>query len=106
MITTEMVESKSKFKESEGRERLIRWLGEHRVSKHAFAKRVDVSQQAVTGWLDGLTRPDDESRAFIHLVTGIEPGAWRLPEDDERVAARRAKVEAEALRVLARRVAS
>jgi hypothetical protein len=82
-----MVEQKRdgvKIKDSAGRNHLVRWLSEHKVSKNAFASRVLVSPQAVTGWLDGLTQPDGHRRELIKIVTGIETSAWDLQEDIER----------------------
>jgi predicted transcriptional regulator len=88
----EQAQEGPKIRETAGRQSLTNWLRENGVSKHAFSKMVRVSQQAVTGWLRGLTSPDDHRRKLIEVVTAIEPSSWNVAEDVEKRAAELAEV--------------
>ena len=83
-----------RIKESPGRDSLRRWFEQTCSSKLGFAKRVKVSPQAVTAWLDGKSRPDDHKRALVRLVTGIAESDWNLPEEVERQRRELAEVQA------------
>jgi hypothetical protein len=88
----EQAQEGPKIRETAGRQSLTDWLRANKVTKNAFSKLVRVSQQAVTGWLRGLTGPDDHRRRLIQVVTGIEPSSWDVAEDVEKRAAELAEV--------------
>lgn len=69
-----------------------------RRTRGYIARSVGVSQPAVTGWLTGTSRPVEELRPALALLTGIPRDAWRLKEERDR--------EANALRLAAAALAA
>jgi predicted transcriptional regulator len=67
-------------------------------SQQRVAELLGVSQPAVHGWLDGTSRPKPHLREALHALTGIEPTAWELKEEQEQLGA--------ALDLIARRASS
>ena len=70
-----------------GKERLSRIVADS--SQSGVATKIGVSQQAVSSWVRGMTRPDDVARHKLQGAFGIPPESWRTPE--ERKAIRESK---------------
>lgn len=58
----------------DGKERLSRIVTDS--SQAAVAAKVGVSQQAVSSWVRGLTRPDEVARQKLRELYGIATEAW------------------------------
>lgn len=83
-----------------GRQLLADWMSvdPKRRTRGYIARSVGVSQPAVTAWLGGSSRPVEELRPALELLTGIPRDAWRLQEERDR--------EANALRLAAAAIAA
>ena len=53
----------------------------HRITQSRIAKLCDVSQQAVSGWLCGRSRPAEHLRPLLEAWTGIPVEAWLTDEE-------------------------
>lgn len=67
---------------------LVAWMAGDptRRSRGAIARAVDVSQPAVTAWLSGQSRPTEQYRPALFVLTGIHPDHWKLQSERDQEA--------------------
>jgi len=66
-----------------GKERLSRIVADS--SQSEVATKVGASQQLVSSWVRGLTRPNDVARHKLQAVFGIPAESWRTPEERKAI---------------------
>lgn len=66
----------SRKRTNTGARRLRDWLAEQSVSQSELARRLGVSQPAVSLLVRGLRRPSLQLAAKLETLTGISPVAW------------------------------
>lgn len=76
--------------ETEARKKFVAWMSEdpkHR-SRGFIARSLGVSQPAVTGWVNGDSRPEADLRPGIQVLTGgiVHPDDWKLERERAREA--------------------
>lgn len=54
------------------------YLAKHKLSQKSFADKLGVTQTAVSQWINGKTRVDEDNAASIIRVTGGEVSAQDL----------------------------
>lgn len=53
------------------------------MTQQRLAKELGVTQQAVSSWLRGISKPDEDRRDRIAELTGVAVDGWEIPVDDE-----------------------
>lgn len=72
--------------DTQGRRLLERFLAERGLKQADFAKKTGLTQQTVSDYVAGETRPENHlTRALIERVTGIDCSAWFLPHERKRI---------------------
>lgn len=73
---------------------LATWLARHDLSQRELARRLEVTEAAVSAWVLGTRRPE-RHRDAIERITGgaVRAGAWDTPAE-RRARARLAKIGA------------
>lgn len=73
---------------TEGRSLLRKWFRAQKSPQRSFAEVLGVTQQAVSSWLSGASRPDGDTRDLIEKATdGAVPSAsWRTETERARIA--------------------
>lgn len=68
-----------------GRKLLLKWFRDDESrTRVGLGARVGVTGQAVSRWLSGSARPDDEVRVLLEHVTGVPADSWMTASERER----------------------
>lgn len=56
--------------------------GERRMTQVQLAEHLDVSQQAVSAWIRGTSRPDFRRQILLQDLFGIHAADWEIETTD------------------------
>lgn len=79
---------------TDGWKQLVDWLAPKQRSASALAALLGITQPAVRGWVERLSRPKPEYREALERACGIPAEDWET--ERERSQRERAKAELEA----------
>ena len=72
-------------KTSDGTRQLRAFFSPPRMTQADMAKALGISQQAVSMWVTGRSRPSAHQRAAIERIAGIPAASWLTPEERQHV---------------------
>jgi transcriptional regulator with XRE-family HTH domain len=67
--------------DTRGREQLIEAMEQRGISQAVLATQLGITQNSVSLWKRGLTRPEAHHREALRNLLGIDPTLWRTPEE-------------------------
>lgn len=70
-----------------GAENLRAYFQPNRMSQAEIAKRLGVTQQAVSSWVSGRTRPPAHHRKALQQLVGVAEDDWLTDEERQQVEA-------------------